>query len=124
MDTDTFELQRKALEQLYTGRCTVYEYKNVTNEVTKITTKKEAEVLSDIPCRLSHSNIQTTNDNTGAAERSISTKLFLSPEIQIRPGSKIAVMQNNQLKFYASSGEPAVYPTHQEIMLTLFERWT
>lgn len=46
-------------------------------------------------------------------------RLFLSPEIKIRPGSKIVVRDT----VYAGTGIPAVYETHQEIMLTAFQGW-
>ena len=51
------------------------------------------------------------------------TKLFISPDITIKPGSKITVTQTGVTTEYTGSGVPAVYPTHQEIMLELFESW-
>lgn len=60
--------------------------------------------------------------DTGAAI-SQGTKLFTVPEIQIKPGSKIIVTQNGVTTVYSSSGVPAVYPTHQEVILELFEGW-
>lgn len=118
-----YEMQRMALEQMYTGICSVYEYQNVEDQGTKVTSKQEVEVLSGQPCHKSHSGIYTTDTSTGAAKADISVKLFLAPEIRIKPGSKIAVEQDGLLEYYASSGKPAVYPTHQEIMLAPFKRW-
>ncbi len=50
-------------------------------------------------------------------------KLFLAPEIRVNSGSRIAVTQNGISNEYCASGEPAVYDTHQEILLELAERW-
>lgn len=118
-----YDMQRMALEQMYTGVCSVYEYRNVTDDVTKVTSKQEVKVLSDQPCKKSHSGIHTADTSTGAAKADISVKLFLAPEIRVKPGSKITVEQDGLLEYYASSGKPAMYPTHQEIMLEPFERW-
>ena len=48
-------------------------------------------------------------------------KLFISPLVNVPPGSKITVTQNNQTQVYKSSGQPAVYTNHQEIELELFD---
>lgn len=120
---ENFDMQRQALEAMYTGVCDVYEYGKARDETTKLTAVKERAVLTDIPCRLSYSKIQPAEGKTGAAELAISTKLFLSPDIQIKPGSKIKATQEGQTEFYESSGKAAIYPTHQEIMLKLTERW-
>ena len=50
-------------------------------------------------------------------------KLLLPPDIVVLPGSKITVTQNKITEDYTSSGIPALYVTHQEIVLELFERW-
>lgn len=50
-------------------------------------------------------------------------KLFMSPEIEIKPGAKITVTQAGVTETYECSGTPAVYETHQEIILKLAERY-
>ena len=52
-----------------------------------------------------------------------SVKLFLPSAIVIKEGSKITVSREGREFVYASSGVPALYPTHQEIMLELFKGW-
>ena len=54
-----------------------------------------------------------------AATISQGVKLFVSSDITIKPGSMLTVTQNGVTTEYTSSGVPAVYPTHQEIMLEL-----
>ena len=50
-------------------------------------------------------------------------KLFIAPEINVMPGSKIVVTQKGRTTEYKNSGEPAIFDTHQEIMLVKFKGW-
>lgn len=84
---------------------------------------KEVVALEGQPCRISFSKISQVVQNEVAASTTQGIKLFLSPDVIIQPGSKITVTQNGVTTDYISSGVPAVYATHQEIMLELFERW-
>ena len=113
---------RKAIEQTYDRKCTVFEYKSVKDD-DNITRKKEVAVLTDIPCRISYKSITNTNVSNGVAQQSIVTKLFISPDIEIKSGSKIVVTKGDLVETYQRSGMPARYDTHQEIILTNFERW-
>lgn len=112
---------RKAIEKTYKGICDVYEQQSVT--VNHKTEKKVTKVLENVPCKLSYSTIVATTEKNGAAQKDFTTKLFLSPDITIKPGSKITVTQNGITTDFSNSGEPAHFTTHQEIELKLFERW-
>lgn len=115
---------RKALESLYDGTCTVTEYQKVKKE-NKSTGFSEVVVLKDIPCRLSYQNITTaTPTQSGASALTQGVKVFLAPEINVKPGSKLTITQNGVVTDYTNSGEPAHYSTHQEIILTLFKGWS
>lgn len=114
---------RRAIEKLYDSTCTVYEYHNVTDEVTKISTQMPVVVWENQPCRLSFESISVVEQSTGATKKSMSVKLFISPEVSIKAGSKITVTTKGVTTEYANSGIPAIYSSHQEIMLNLFERW-
>lgn len=111
----------KALERMYQGRATVIEYQKVKDE-WGMTNFQEVTVLEDQPCKLS---FETLTSSTGdpVATVSQSVKLFISPDVVIKAGSKIIVTQHGRTTEYSNSGVPAVYPTHQEIMLTLFNGW-
>lgn len=113
---------RKAVESLYTGRCTVSEYKPVMDNVSKITKNKEVVVLKDIPCRVSFKNVTAADLSYGNTVTQV-IKLFVSPDVSIRDGSKIRVTQNGVTADYSKSGKPAVYPSHKEIILELFKGW-
>jgi len=115
--------KRKAIESLYTAICTVSEYKEVLNAVTKITKHDEDVVLTNQPCKLSFERINSTNQTDTAALLTQSAKLFIAPEIVIKPGSKLTITQNGRTADYCSSGEPAIHSSHQEIILDLFKGW-
>lgn len=115
---------RKALEKLYMDRCEIIERQQVTDPETNKTKFVSVTIHSDIPCRLSFSSIPATSDGN-AAEMAQAVKLFLAPEVEVKPGSKITVTQENgTVTDYSNSGKPAVRKNHQEINLALFERWT
>ena len=114
---------RKAIESQYSGICDIVEYRDVKDARTKITHKEEVTIIENRPCRLLFKRLNTIVTTETAASVSQVTKLFISPEIEINSGSKIIVTQDNVTTAYSASGEPAVYSTHQEIMLELFKGW-
>lgn len=115
---------RKALESLYDGACTIIEHKKVQKE-NKSTGFEDVVVLENQPCRLSFQSINTTvPTENGASKVTQIVKMFISPEIEVKPGSKLIVTQNNVTTEYKNSGEPAIYSTHQEIILELFKGWS
>lgn len=114
---------RKTLESLYDGKCTITEYQKIKKE-NKSTGFQEVPVHEGVPCRLSFTTMKKTNQSgVGASTVVQTTKVFLSPDIQVKPGSKLTITQNNITTEYKSSGEPAFYSTHQEIVLELFKEW-
>lgn len=114
---------RKAIESTYEGVCSIVEYKAVTDGETKITRHEEITVLEEQPCKLSFEKLNAVVQTDTAAAISQGTKLFISPEITINSGSKIVVVQNGVTGEYSASGIPAVYASHQEIMLERFKGW-
>ena len=109
------------LATLWTGRCTIYEYENVTDPETYQTTQREVPVIVDEPCRLSYNHEQATNIQSGAAVVSQSITLFIRPDLVIKPGSVIEITQCGVTEKYKGSGKPAVYSNHQQIILQLYE---
>ncbi len=118
------DVAKKELEKSYEGVLTGTEHRKVKNEVTKFTGYEDVVVVSEQPCRLSFEKLQTAIQSESAATVAQTTKLFVSPEISIKPGSKITVTQAGVTADYTCSGVPAVYQTHQEIILDLFKDWT
>lgn len=115
---------RKAIESIYyEGSCSIYEFRDVFDEETKITSSQVVPVYESIPCKLSFETLQTADQTETTAALRQGVKLFMAPEIRVNGGSKIVVTWCGEDREYSLSGEPAVYPSHQEIMLDIFRGW-
>ena len=90
-------------------------------EETGETVFTEKAVLTEQPCRLSFQSRNSAAKDDGYSTVSQSVVLFIAPEVEIPSGSKITVTQNGKTTDYCRSGESAVYTSHQEIALELFE---
>lgn len=117
------EMVREAIESTYIGECDIIEYVKTRNEKTKQNEYKEEIVLEKQKCRISFENISNSVQSGTTNNITQMIKLFIAPEIKIKSGSKIVVTQNGKIQEYKNSGVPAIYETHQEIMLQIFEGW-
>ena len=117
-----YSAMRKALESQYIGTCDIVE-KQAYKKANKSTGFREIIVLQNQPCKLSFSRITNNAQGETAANLIQVVKVFMSPEINVKPGSKLIITQNGRTTEYQNSGKPAVYRTHQEIILELFEGW-
>lgn len=119
------EAARKAIESShYDGVCTITEHRKVADGKTKITRFDNVVVLGNQPCHLSFKTITSAVQGESAAAAKQTTELFISPDITIKPGSKVTVTQEGVTNDYTCSGVPAVYATHQEIILELWREYT
>lgn len=114
---------RNSIELSYSGLCDIFEFNEVLN-VDKTTTFTEVLVHNQIPCKLSFSNSSISKDTEIASGIAQNVKLFLAPEIIVNSGSKIIITQDNTTTIYENSGQPSIFPTHQEISLRLFKEWS
>jgi len=114
---------RKAIESTYEGVLMVTEHQKKLDEMTKLINYQDVTVIDNQPCHLSFETLKSAIQSESAAAVTQTIKLFVSPEIAIKPGSKVTVTQAGVTTDYTCSGIPAVYETHQEIILELFERW-
>ena len=113
---------RAAIEATYINKCNIVEFQSY-KKANKSTGQREVTILENQPCKLSVSSTKS-NVETDSAEMLLqSVKLFISPDIDIKPGSKIIVTHCGRTTSYKNSGLPAVYDTHQEIMLEPFKGW-
>lgn len=114
---------RRTQEATYEGLCTIFEYREVTDEKTKLSSEEEIAVIANQPCKLSFEKLTTVVQTETAALQAQGVKLFLAPEIMVSSNSKIVVTQNGVTSEYSASGIPAIYSTHQEITLESFRGW-
>lgn len=117
------QIHRAVIEQTYDGTCTIYSLQDVKDPETKITEQKEVTLLEDAPCHLSFSGAVTAEGTGTSTDVKQEIKLFLSPEVPAPPGSRIEVMQHGATESYSRSGKPAVYSSHQEILLELWKEY-
>ena len=101
---------RKSIESLYIGKCTITEQQKV-QKANKSIDFADVIVQEDVPCRLSFSTVSNANQTETGASVVQTTKVFLAPEITVKPGSKLTVTQNGVTTEYKSSGVPAFYST-------------
>lgn len=114
---------REAIESIYYGLATVTEFQKVEDEDTYLTEDEPVVVLTDEPCRLSFEQTKATDQTDTAADISLGIKLFISPDVTIKPGSLITVTQDGRTADFAVSGVPAYYASHQEIDLELVKEY-
>ncbi|MDP4152884.1 MAG: hypothetical protein Q8865_05500 [Bacillota bacterium] len=111
------------LEALWKGVCTITVRNETVDPVTKRTVFLPEDIVRDEPCRISFKTFaQASESGTGNKIVQI-VSLFLASDISVPAGSKITVTQNGRTNIYKNSGVPAVFSTHQEITLELFEGW-
>jgi len=123
MNNTAVKQARKAIESLYDSTCTVVEYRKEKDPVTKKMVSKEVTEYKDKPCKLSYSSIGKSNQTEAANAVTQIIKVFIAPELDIKPGSKLVITSKGRTVEYKNSGVPAVYDTHQEIILELFRGW-
>lgn len=113
-------IHRKAIERTYTDTCTVTENEKYT-KTNKTTSFRAKTVYEDEPCRLSFKTVNSASGTGTVTKISQLITLFISPDIDIKAGSKITVTHDGRTTDYKRSGFPAVYKTHQEIPLELYD---
>lgn len=122
---NAFQMARKAQESLYDSKCVIFRLKNFEKPNGAAGQKKEI-LVDNQPCRVSKKNVSASNQTD--AENSIEQipQLFISPEVEVPPGSRVVVTQivadRTIITEYDQTGVPSVYKTHQEILMRLANR--
>ena len=115
---------RKVIEDRYEDSCSIFELQPIYNAQTKKTLPTEVQVQKDLACQLSYKTVTNNNETDTGAKMIQITELFISPDIVIKPGSKIVVTHKGRTTAYKNSGKPAIYNTQQTIVLELFDKWS
>ena len=110
------------IEKMYESTCSVWQSSQVYDKVAHVTKTKKVLLFEGIPCHVSYgiSNAAKQTDTIAVLGQNIT--LYLSPEYEIPAGSEITIDTRGRITKYESSGEPAVYQSHQEISLTLEDK--
>ena len=115
-------IAKKFIESLYVDACNVYEFQHVVDETTGITSQQEVLVHENVPCKLSFNKFSQTGDGVGGS-LSFLARIFLSPDLEIKEGSKIVVAKNGKTYILANSGVPRMGINHQEIIVETWDKW-
>jgi len=109
------ERYRSIIEQFYEDTATIKRLVETETEwgETKLI---EQIIYQDVPCKLSQRGLAMNNQTETVNEVAYETKLFLSPDIEVKQGDIIEVMRQGITREY-TAGEPFMYPTHQEVSI-------
>ena len=117
--------EKNPLATLWIGRATIYEYQDVTDPNTFQTKQELVPVVTDEPCRVSFSGARYGEGVVvvagGVPNTEEKIRLFIRPELNIKPGSVIEVTQRGVTTKYKGSSQTPRYTYHQEITLELYE---
>ena len=106
---------------LYKDSCTIIECRDYLDPVTHITSKQEVVVHENVPCKISYRTQQPTGDGVAGSLNSFLTVIQLSPDLEIKTGSKIIVNRNGREVIYKNSGQPDIHFNHQAITVRLWD---
>ncbi|NGP58156.1 ABC transporter ATP-binding protein [Paenibacillus thiaminolyticus] len=110
-----YRKHRRKIEKTYEDKATISRYGKVKKPNGE--TKNElAPVYVDQPCRISQKALAVNGQREAQNVISYETKLFISPELEIKQGDTIEVVRGHTTTTY-TAGEPFPYPTHQEVIL-------
>lgn len=93
----------------------------------KSTGFQDVVTITDEPCKISFVdnmafNLLNEPDGVASPLKKI-TKLFCSPDLDIPPGSKIAITHKGATEYYTHSSKPSIFTNHQEILLDALDKW-
>lgn len=115
-------MARVQIEKMYESTCSVWQFSRVYDKATHSTKMKKVALFENIPCHVSYgiSGAAKQTDTISVIGQNIT--LYLPPEYAVPAGCEIIIEGQGRTTKYESSGEPAVYQSHQEISLTLDDK--
>ena len=115
-------MARVQIEKMYESTCSVWQFSRVYDKVTHSTKMKKIALFENIPCHISYGISGAAKQTDTIAVIGQNITLYLPPEYAVPAGSEITIDTQGRITKYESSGEPAVYQSHQEISLTLGDK--
>lgn len=113
---------QSVLHEMFDGVCSIWSMEQ-EKDADGIWRQKEVLTAADVPCHLSFISAGAAqNDGKGSRVRA-AAKLFIAPELTVKPGSKVCVRQQQREYCLICSSLAVVYRWHQEIELCLPEDW-
>jgi len=117
MGSFNYARHRRSIERLYDDRVTIRRFVEIEKPSGETALSKEpVPIYEEQPCRISQKSLAVNGQTEAQNNISYETKLFISPDVEIRQGDQILVSRQGVVRTY-TAGEPFLYPTHQEISL-------
>ncbi|WP_023987539.1 hypothetical protein [Paenibacillus polymyxa] len=110
-------MERMLLEMTYTGVCRVEGQTTYKDPVTGVERPRKGVIFDNQPCALSQASLPSAQQTDTNNDVAYDGKLFIAPDISIPSGSRIFVTQDGMNYEFQQSGEPFIYPTHQEVKM-------
>ena len=115
-------MARVQIEKMYESTCSVWQFSRVYDKATHSTKMRKIALFENIPCHVSYGISGAAKQTDTIAVIGQNITLYLPPEYAVPAGSEITIETQGRITKYESSGEPAVYQSHQEISLTLDDK--
>lgn len=115
-------MARVQIEKMYESTCSVWQFSRVYDKATHSTKMKKVALFENVPCHVSYGISGAAKQTDTIAVIGQNIILYLPPEYAVPAGSEITIDTQGRITKYESSGEPAVYQSHQEISLTLDDK--
>ena len=115
-------MARVQIEKMYESTCSVWQFSRVYDKATHSTKMKKIALFENVPCHVSYGISGAAKQTDTIAVIGQNITLYLPPEYAVPAGSEITIDTQGRITKYESSGEPAVYQSHQEISLTLDDK--
>ena len=115
-------MARVQIEKMYESTCSVWQFSRVYDKATHSTKMKKIALFENIPCHISYGISGAAKQTDTIAVIGQNITLYLPPEYAVPAGSEITIETQGRITKYESSGEPAVYQSHQEISLVLEDK--
>lgn len=115
-------MARVQIEKMYESTCSVWQFSRVYDKATHSTKMKKVALFENIPCHVSYGISGAAKQTDTIAVIGQNITLYLPPEYAVPAGCEIIIEGQGRTTKYESSGEPAVYQSHQEISLTLDDK--
>ena len=116
LSTNQIKTARDRIESTYDCTCDIVNNREIT-KTNGANAFEEFVAYKDLPCKLSFKTIAANSQGQNTSLVTQIVKLFISPDVKIEAGSKVVIKKRANITEYKQSGEAAIYPTHQEIML-------
>ena len=115
-------MARVQIEKMYESTCSVWQFSRVYDKATHSTKMKKVALFENVPCHVSYGISGAAKQTDTIAVIGQNITLYLPPEYAVPAGCEIIIEGQGRTTKYESSGEPAVYQSHQEISLTLDDK--